>query len=70
MVIYFKDTTFKPSFAACYVKKKEGGYELWNTRVNNEFFEKLCGMDKDWLALGKYEVVRVEGEGIGNGLKK
>lgn len=52
------------------MKKKEGGYELWNTRVNNEFFEKLCGMDKDWLALGKYEVVRVEGEGIGNGLKK
>lgn len=69
VVIYFKDIAFKPNFAACYAKKKDGSYQLWNKVIKNQFYEKLCGGDVDWLSLDKYEVTNVLGQGKGVPLK-
>jgi hypothetical protein len=69
VVVHFKDKIFKPNFAACYVKNNDGTYSLWNTKVHNVFYEKLCGGDKDWLEFGKYEITNVLGIGIGTPLE-
>ena len=70
VVIYFKDKTFKPNFAGCYVKHSNHTYSLWNTAINNTFYDKLCGGDKDWLSYSNYKIASVEGKGIGTPLSK
>ena len=64
VVVHFKDTPFKPSFAACYGKTRNGSYEIWNKLIQNDYYEKLCGGDHDWLSRG-YEISNVVGVGRG-----
>ena len=67
LVVTFKNALYKPDFAACYVKNRNGSFSLWNTVVNNIFFEKYCGGDTaDWLNSGNYVIAKKEGEGIGS----
>lgn len=73
--INFSEGILKPNFAACFIRKLTNSgvpsYSLWNTVVNNNWFNKYCGQDTtDYYALSqgsgaKYKVVSVQGIGIG-----
>lgn len=55
-VINFGDSVPKPDFAACYGQKVgDAAPKLWNTFVQNEWYNKNCGDDKeDYLTNNKY----------------
>ena len=75
--INFSEGTFKPNFAACFVRtvlsNGTATYALWNTVVkNNTWYNTNCGKDTAnyWAqsqgANAKYSVLSIKGIGIGN----
>lgn len=55
-------------FSVCYVKIGDS-LILWNSVIENKFFEKTCGQDsKDWANNGAFTISGIYGEGIGTKL--
>mgnify|MGYP000886323456 FL=1 len=38
VVVFFRNSIYKPNFASCYVHHHNGTYALWNTVVRNSFY--------------------------------
>ena len=64
----FRNKQDGSTVGACYIKNILGKLVPWNHEANNQFYSDLCGnTDIDFAKdTDNYELVKLEGEGIGN----